>query len=120
MGMTAEEFWDGEIILFWAYEKAARIKRKQEDTLAWMQGFYNGRAFADVLAMAFGKKGQKHESTYPKQPVFTDEEAQKKRKKPSAKNATEEEKLKIAEEIKEQFRILNNSTNAAVANKMGG
>lgn len=121
MGMTPHQFWDEEVTLFWAYEKANRIKRRQEDAAAWMQGFYNGRAFADVLSAAFAKKGQKHESVYPKKPVFTDdpERAEKKKRitKPSEMSASEKERKLIAEEIRDRFRALNDATNAALLEK---
>lgn len=108
LGMTPEQFWEGDVTLFWAYVRAAKIKRKQEDQLAWVQGYYINLAFADVLNAAFSGKGKKPKKIYPEKPLFAEQE-EKRRKQAEKRKQTAQER--IAATIFEKLSILNERTN---------
>lgn len=67
-GMTANEFWNGDVELAGAYRKAYRLKLELQDTMLWRQGLYIYDALCAVSpAMnAFSKKPKPH--PYVKQP----------------------------------------------------
>lgn len=111
LGMSAEEFWHGDVGLFWAYVRAGEIKRKQEDYAAWAQGYYFQLALSDVMGQVFAQKGHKPKRVYPEKPIFTAE----REKKPKAK-AQDPQKAAYAAAIA-QFMRMNDATNAAVIAK---
>lgn len=106
--MSPKDFWEADVKLFWAYVRAGKMKREQEDRLAWAQGYYNSLAFADVLSAAFKGKGKKHETIYPKEPIFTGNAAAKKKKADRKKQTAQD---KAAEVILERLSMLNERTN---------
>lgn len=61
MGMTPEQYWDGDGMLCKYYREAYDIKRKQRNTELWLQGAYIYEALCDVapVLQAFAKKGTK-------------------------------------------------------------
>lgn len=66
MGMTYEQFWDGDPVIAVAYRKAYRLKREVANEEAWLQGLYNYDAFAVTLANAFRSKGGKRQQYFEK------------------------------------------------------
>lgn len=61
IGMTYEQFWEGQPSLTVDYRKANELKQKRQNLEAWLQGFYVYNAigaFAEILP-AFPKKGAK-------------------------------------------------------------
>ena len=60
IGMTANEYWNGDPALTSAYRKAWKIKNKTKNQDAWWQGRYIYEAILTALA---GK-----EAKYPKEP----------------------------------------------------
>lgn len=98
MGMTYEQYWDGDPQLAVAYREAYRLQRIKENEQAWLEGFYNYVAFAVVLKNAFAKRGAKKEN-YLEQPVdiFPLTEAEKKRREA-------EENRKMQEAMKQMIR----------------
>lgn len=111
LGMSAEEFWNADVGLFWAYVRAGEIKRKQEDYAAWAQGYYFQLALSDVMGQVFAQKGHKPKRIYPEKPIFTAESE----KKPKEK-AQDPQKAACAAAIA-QFMRMNDATNAAVIAK---
>ena len=77
IGMTYEQFWEGQPSLAADYRKADEMKRKRQNLEAWLQGFYVYNAigaFAEILP-AFPKKGAKIHP-YMEEPIaITEEEA---------------------------------------------
>lgn len=61
IGMTPEQYWDGDPALAKYYRKADEIKRKRQNTDLWLQGMYIYEALCDVAPIfhAFAKKGTK-------------------------------------------------------------
>lgn len=60
MGMSYDEFWEGDVALPKFYREAYKLKQEREfeqaNFNAWLQGFYNTRAYAVVLGNAFADK----------------------------------------------------------------
>lgn len=51
MGMSAQEYWEGDAELCRYYREANRLKREQANRDAWMQGLYIYRALQCVSPM---------------------------------------------------------------------
>ena len=61
IGMTPEQYWDGDPSLAKYYRKAYELQRKRRNEDLWLQGMYIYEALCDVspLLQAFAKKGTK-------------------------------------------------------------
>ena len=61
IGMTPEQFWDGDSLLAKYYRKADELKQKRKNQELWLQGMYIYEALCDVapILQAFAKKGTK-------------------------------------------------------------
>lgn len=66
--MTADEFWNASPALAKAYREAHKLRQRQQNEFAWLQGLYVYSAIGTVIAGAFGKKGSKRPE-YIKEPV---------------------------------------------------
>ena len=106
MGMTAQEFWEGDPHLVVYYRKAHELKLEVLNDLEWRMGFYNYTAFNVVLANAFRKKGTKPIDYLEKPlPIREPTEAEKKaeqQRKTEAFIANLERKKHLREVMKEQ------------------
>ena len=67
IGMTADEFWNASPLLAYSYREAHKLRQRQQNELAWLQGMYVYSAVNAVVAGALGGKGKKAE--YIKEPV---------------------------------------------------
>lgn len=65
--MTTDEFWYASPLLAKSYREAHKLKRRQQNEFAWLQGLYFYNAVAAVVGNAIGGKGKKQE--YLKEPV---------------------------------------------------
>lgn len=105
MGMTSEEFWDGDSWLVIDFRKAYQMRKEQEyrerDELAWRTGSYVRNALQSVylLVNGFVPKGVQAEP-YPEKPNFIIEEERKKeeakQKKEERKKQEEEQQMRVA------------------------
>lgn len=61
IGMSAEQYWNGDPTLVKYYRKAEEIRTERVNRELWLQGMYIYEAFADVSPVlhAFAKKGTK-------------------------------------------------------------
>ena len=61
IGMTAEQYWDGDCTLTRYYRKADEIRKERRNEELWLQGMYIYEALCDVSPVlhAFAKKGTK-------------------------------------------------------------
>ena len=61
IGMTPEQYWDGDPQLAKYYRKADELKRQRTNQALWLQGMYIYEALCDVAPIfhAFAKKGTK-------------------------------------------------------------
>ena len=69
MGMTYDQYWNGDPYLTTVYRKAYKLKRETENEQAWLQGLYIYEALCCVAPVmrAFAKKGTRV-SPYPDAP----------------------------------------------------
>lgn len=59
IGMSLAEFWDGPPHLVEYYREAHRLKMREENQKAWVQGLYFKSALDSSLSHLFKKKGSK-------------------------------------------------------------
>lgn len=87
IGMTYEQFWDGDPMLTKYYREAEEMRSERKNQELWLQGMYIYEALCDVspILHSFAKKGTKPvpyaESPYPiteKQRRRVEEEKEKK------------------------------------------
>jgi hypothetical protein len=87
IGMTPEQYWDGDCTLVKYYRKADELRNERRNQELWLQGMYIYEALCDVAPIlhAFAKKGTKpnpySEKPYPlnaKQIEQNEEEKQRK------------------------------------------
>ena len=67
IGMTYDEFWEGDAVLPKYYREAHEYRNTQKNQELWMQGLYIHEAVGIVIGNAFRKKGAKVEK-YPDKP----------------------------------------------------
>ncbi len=82
IGMTPEQYWDGDSMLAKYYRKADELRRKRRNEELWLQGMYIYEALCDVAPVlhAFAKRGTKP-VPYPDHPyalTVNDREEEKK------------------------------------------
>ena len=68
IGMTAEEYWEGDPRLAQAFYKAHKLKITMTNQQLWLQGLYIYRAVDVVVGNALRKKGTPA-SKYIEQPI---------------------------------------------------
>lgn len=105
MGMSAEEFWDGEPWLVKAYRKAYRLRIENEektaDRNAWRIGQYirNALVSVPITVNGFAPKGHTMH-TYPEKPFTMQAEEQKREE---TKKKQEENKQILAQAMFQAF-----------------
>lgn len=69
IGMTPEQYWDGDPLLPKYYRQADELNRKRRNQELWLQGMYIYEALCDVapILQAFAKRGTKP-TPYPDHP----------------------------------------------------
>lgn len=69
MGMTYDEFWNGDCTMVKAFRKAHALKNDMSNHAAWLQGayFYNALCCVAPVLHAFAKSGTKVQP-YPSEP----------------------------------------------------
>ena len=99
MGMTPEQYWDGESWLKPAFRKAYQIRMENEQKLADRNNWYMGQYMMAVLQavpLLVGGLNVKNTTKlpeYPKQPFLEQFEAQKKEE---VRKKNEEDQMKLA------------------------
>lgn len=104
IGMTPEQYWDGDCTLVKYYRKAEELRNEKRNQELWLQGMYIYEAICDVspILHAFAKKGAKPHP-YPSKPYAISEKQIRKER--------EEKERKIAEKGKRFMEALMQSTN---------
>ena len=104
IGMTYEQYWEGDCTLTKYYRKADEIRKERRNEELWLQGMYIYEALCDVSPVlhAFAKKGTKPQPFSTKPYAIT--ETQHKRDE-------EEKQRKIAEKGKKFMEAFMQSTN---------
>lgn len=57
IGMTYDEFWNQDVAMVRAYRKAHELKRRQQNEMLWMQGWYIRDALLSTVGNMFSGKG---------------------------------------------------------------
>lgn len=99
MGMSASEYWDGDVHLAKGYREAYKLKRKADNFNAYLQGLYIYDALicaSPLMRSSFGQKGKIKPHEYLKKPYDLFEDDRKKTEEEEAKKHQEEmmEKMK--------------------------
>lgn len=68
IGMTADEFWCAPPLLAKAYREAHKLRQRQRNEYAWLQGLYIYSAVGTVISNAFSKRSAK-KAEYIKEPI---------------------------------------------------
>ena len=104
IGMTYDQYWNGDCTLTKYYRKADEIKKERRNEELWLQGAYIYEALCDVspILHAFAKKGTKPQPYSDKPYSITAEQV---------KRAEEEKARKIAEKGKRFMEALMQSNN---------
>ena len=116
MGMTPEQYYEGDYTLFPAYRKAWELRLKKENHDMWLQGLYFYEALCDVSPVlhALAKKGTKP-LEYLQEPIaITQEEIEERRKRDERKRYEDmraqmaawaaEHNMKIAKKAEKEVR----------------
>ena len=109
MGMTYDQFWDGEPALAKAYRRADSIRRRRRNEEMWLEGIYMVEALSATVGNMFSK-GAKHQ--YPSEPFPITAEEQQERK--------EREQRARMERIKAAFTAKALTVNAKIGGKADG
>ena len=93
IGMTYDEFWNGDVSMVKACRKAYELKSRQQNELLWIQGIYVKDALLSVVGNMFSKKGST-KFAYPEEPypITAEQKAEIEAREQKAK----EERLKAA------------------------
>ena len=108
IGMTPEQYWDGDPTLAKYYRKADELQRQRRNQELWLQGLYIYDALCDVAPVfhAFAKRGTKPRP-YPDHPYSLTnrerEEEQKMLEKKEREKARRYMEAKMAE-INKRFK----------------
>ena len=101
LGMSAEEYWDGDPWWAKSYRDAEKLKAEKMNRELWLQGmyFYDALCKVSPILHAFAKSGTKP-SPYPEEPYALT------RKEDKAREETKAEKqMREAQRYMEQFAI---------------
>lgn len=101
LGMSAEEYWDGDPWWAKSYRDAEKLKAEKMNRELWLQGmyFYDALCKVSPILHAFAKGGTKP-NPYPEEPYALT------RKEDKAREETKAEKqMREAQRYMEQFAI---------------
>ena len=104
IGMTAEQYWDGDCALVRYYRKAEELRNEKRNQELWLQGMYIYEAICDVAPIlhAFAKKGTKPNPYSTKPYPLNDRQI---------KRDEEEKQRKLAEKGKRFMEVMSASIN---------
>lgn len=101
MGMSAEEYWDGDPQWAKAYRDAEKLRSEKQNQQLWLQGMYVYDAIckASPILHALAKQGTKP-IPYPDQPYALTKRDEEKREE-----ALRRKKMQEAKKYMEQFAL---------------
>ena len=104
IGMTFEQYWDGDCALTKYYRKAEELRNEKRNQDLWLQGMYIYEALCDVspILHAFAKKGTKPHPYSEKPYAVTENQIRQER---------EEKERKIMEKGKRFMAVMMQSNN---------
>ena len=89
IGMTYEQFWNGDPMLVKYYREAEEIRNEKKNQELWLQGMYIYEALCDVSPVlhAFAKKGSKPQKYSSKPYAITEKQIRQEREERERKDA---------------------------------
>ena len=98
IGMSYDEFWDGDVSAVKAYRKAYELREKRRNQELWLQGMYFYEALCDAspLFRFTMKKGSIKPEPYVKEPYPITESEVRERKERDARQKEERLKAEFA------------------------
>lgn len=98
IGMTYDEFWNGDVSMVKAYRKAYELREKRRNQEFWMQGLYFYEALCDAspLFRFTMKKGSIRPEPYVKEPFPITEAEVREREEREARKKEERLKAEFA------------------------
>lgn len=108
LGVSADEFWNGDPTLLKYYVEKHRIAVEQQNERMWLQGVYFYEAISTALAQAFSKHSN---AKYPEKPH---------RLTPLSEEEQELENKKKVEEFREQLMAIGKRFEAKHKREQGG
>ena len=94
-GMTYEQYWDGDVSAHKMFKRAAKLRRKQVNEDAWLQGAYIYEALCAASSLFRGIKPSKPHK-FREEPYDIFEEDRKRREEEEARAKYEAMRDKVA------------------------
>ena len=94
-GMTYEQYWDGDVSAHKMFKRAAKLRRKQTNEDAWLQGAYIYEALCAASSLFRGMKPSKPHK-FREEPYDIFEEDSKRREEEAARAKYEAIRDKVA------------------------
>lgn len=119
MGMTYEQFWDGDTKAHRAFREAKRLRLSEQNKMAWVQGMYVYEAVANLAPVlkAFAKGKAK---PYPKEPYDLFEDERKEREERKQRERYERMREKVGQFAKAWNQKQHESKQSEVKSDAGG
>lgn len=97
MGMSPEQFWEGDYTLVIAYREAWKLRLHKENRDMWLQGMYIYEALCDVSPVlhAFAKRGTKPQE-YLHEPIAITQAEIDERREHEKRNRYENMRMQVA------------------------
>ena len=110
IGMTPEQYWDGDPSLAKYYRQADELTRKRKNQALWLQGMYIYEALCNVapVLQAFAKKGTKP-IPYPDHPYSLTIKEQEDEKKLREKRDREKARLYMESQMAKLNKRFNSN-----------
>lgn len=112
IGMTFEQFWDGDVSAHKAFREAEKLRIKDMNTQAWLQGMYFYEALMDA-APAIKAFCKQRAHPYPKDPYDIDADERKRREEREAKKRYN----RIKEKVEMFAKVFNEKQNTTPERK---
>lgn len=94
-GMTYEQYWDGDVSAHKMFKRAAKLRRKQTNEDAWLQGAYIYEALCAASSLFRGMKPSRPQK-FREEPYDIFEEDRKRREEEAARAKYEAIRDKVA------------------------
>lgn len=105
IGMTAEQYWEGDCYLVRDYRKAFELQKRRQNQMLWLQGAYVYNAILAVspILHAFAKSGTKP-SPYLEYPIPLSNKEAREQQEDKDRRAYEKMKQRMNMRVKEQSK----------------
>ena len=95
MGMTYEQFWDGDVEMAPAFRKAHELRQEQANYDAWLRGLYTYEAIVDCVPVLRALSKAKRPAPYPTKPYELQREIDERERQDKERAKLEQIKTKM-------------------------